>query len=304
MSATLEKPTIVICDPEGQESVPDAGAFRIIDNPRLANAKRYHNVFVLTTFTSLEPIAAFVSAVNRRNQLRALFVRYDVDASWLPQMFEFAKLRTMRNTIAHSGFIVPHRVLHAWQLGAQNELIADARLIGDTLYVLSCEPESYKVPIENIVPLCNLSADERGSFQIADDGSYIHWPAHDVHLDLDSLLETIDSGRRAKAEKIKRSYGQHYGAAIARLRREHGLTQTDVGGLSDREVRRIEAKGEVTTDSLKILAAAHRMQVSEYMDALAILSSQGSVVRDQAPASESRMVPTVPAARARVGRKK
>ncbi|OLE70683.1 MAG: hypothetical protein AUI36_03535 [Cyanobacteria bacterium 13_1_40CM_2_61_4] len=272
MSATVEKPTVVICDPEGPESVPSSGAFRIIDNPRLANAKHYHNVFILTTVTCLEPIADFVSAVNRRNQLRALFVRYEVDASWLPQMFEFAKLRTMRNTFAHSGFTLPNRVLRAWQLGAQNELIADARVVGDALYVMSCEPESYKIPFESVPALRDLPTDERSNFQIPDDGSYIHWPAQDVHMDLDSLLTAVDPERRAKAERIKRSYGRQYGAAISRLRKERGMKQTDIEGLSDREVRRIETDGDVTTDSLKKLAAAHTMDLAQYLDTLAKLS--------------------------------
>jgi hypothetical protein len=274
MSAPLGKPTVVICDPEGSASVPDAGAFRIVDNPRPANAGRYHNVFVLANETCLAPIAEFVSAVNRRNQLRALFVRYEADASWLPQVFEFAKLRTMRNTYAHTDFTVPRRVLSAWKRGTQNELIADARVMGDALYVLSCEPESYRIPFENVTPLRNLPANERGKFRIADDGSYVHWPAQDVHMDLDALLTAVDPERKAKAERSKRSYGQRYGAAIARLRNERGLNQTDVRGLSDREVRRIEAKGEVTADSLKKLAAAHGMELSEYMNALAQASTE------------------------------
>ncbi len=274
MTATAGKIrlTLIKRDPKAPSSVPGGHSIRVVGGARPDVAANWHNLFVLVTATGLGDVAKLVSAANKRNHLRGLFVRYDVGPEWLPQMFEMANLRTMRNTFFHSDFKLPWRVLRAWQMGAQEELIADARVIGDEILVVSCEPETYRVPFASVPALRKMPIAERGDFRLADDGSYLHWPTQDIHLDLDALLVAIDPERRKKAEKIKHAYGQRYGEAIARLRSETGLRQSDIPGLSEREVRRIESDGQATVDSLRKLATAHRMKLSEYLDRLATLA--------------------------------
>lgn len=289
MTTTLEKPDLTLLkrDPKAPSSVPGGRAIRVVTEPRLDIATGWHNLFVLATATCLGDVAEFVSTANKRNQLRALFVRCDVDPAWLPQMFELANLRTMRNTIVHSDFQVPWRVLRAWQAGAQGELIADARVVGNDLFVVSCEPETYRIPFASVPALRKMPVAERANFRMAEDGSYLHWPAQDVHLDLASLLVAIEPERKARAERVKRAYGERYGEAIARLRSDRGLRQGDIDGLSEREVRRIESGGQATVDSLRKLAAAHRMELAKYLNEVASLVGGPSVVADRAGASES-----------------
>jgi transcriptional regulator with XRE-family HTH domain len=56
---------------------------------------------------------------------------------------------------------------------------------------------------------------------------------------------------------------------IAKLRTAKGLKQSEITGLSERQVRRIE-KGEGTTyESLRRLAAAHDMDTSDYLRKIA-----------------------------------
>lgn len=274
VTTTLEKThsTLLVRDPEAPSLMPAWPTLTIVREPKQEIAARKRNLFVLTTATNLGEVARFVSTANKRNQLRALFVRCDVNAEWLPQMFELAKLRTMRNTLVHSNFKVPWRVLRAWQMGAQEELIADAEIVGDNLFVTSCEPTTYRVPIGSVPALGRIPVSERKDFRVADDGSYLAWPTQDIHLDLDSLLVGIEPERRMRAERVKRAYGRSYGEAIARLRHETGLRQEDIPGLSDREVRRIEGEGEVTVDSLRKLALAHNMDLSEYLNEVAKLA--------------------------------
>lgn len=279
MTMPGEKPrlTLLVRDPEARANVPSGPALRIISKPDLTVAAHRPNLFVLATASCLEDVAQFVTTANKRNQLRALFVRFDSDPSWLPRMFELANLRTMRNTIVHSDFKVPNRILFAWQAGAQGELIADARVFGEDLIIVSCEPNTYAIPFASISALDEIPVQERGDFRLADDGSYLHWPGQDIHLDLDSLLIEIQPERRARAEKVKRAHGKVYGEAIARLRSESGLRQGDIAGLSEREVRRIESSGQVTVDSLRKLAAAHRLKLSEYLDRLAEITHVSSI---------------------------
>ena len=290
MTTTVQKQlTLLRHDPKAPSSVPGGHSIRIVDEPKLNIATHGNNLFVLTTATCLVEVAKFVSTANRRNQLRALFVRCDVDAAWLPQMFELANLRTMRNTIVHSDFRVPWRVLLAWQAGAQRELIADARISGDEIFVVSCEPEIYRIPVASIPALRKMPVGERSNFRLAEDGSYLHWPAQDVHLDLDALLTAIDPERRKRADKVKRAYGQHYGEAVASLRVGKGLRQDDIAGLSDREVRRIERGGQATINSFQRLAAAHKMGLSEYLNEVAALAGgpEAKIVEDRSLGARS-----------------
>jgi hypothetical protein len=276
MTTILAKPglTLLKGDPEAPPSLPSGQNIRVVAKPTAEIAAHGHNLFVLTTATLLGNVSAFVSAANKRNQLRALFVRYDMGPEWVPQMFELANLRTMRNTIIHSDFQVPSRILRAWQANAQEELIADAKVAGEDLFIVSCEPETYRVPFASVPTLRRMPVEERSNFRLAADGSYLHWPVQDIHLDLDALLVAIEPERRSRAEKVKRAYGRRYGEAIARLRTQTGLRQSDIEGLSEREVRRIESGGEATVDSLRKLAAAHQMDLPAYLDKIAVLAHE------------------------------
>jgi transcriptional regulator with XRE-family HTH domain len=78
---------------------------------------------------------------------------------------------------------------------------------------------------------------------------------------------------RARAEAAKALHSGRYGPAIAKLRLRIGLQQSQIAGLSERQVRRIE-KGECTTyESLRRLASAHRMDLQSYLRELAAHAS-------------------------------
>jgi len=56
---------------------------------------------------------------------------------------------------------------------------------------------------------------------------------------------------------------RRHGAAIARLRVATGLKQSEIQGLSERQVRRIEKGQGTTQEALRRLAAAHRMSLEK-----------------------------------------
>jgi hypothetical protein len=224
---------------------------------------------VLCSALHLPEAAKFVSEMNREHRLQALFVRTDVDPAWLPQMLERAGLRSIRNMLAHSNSLVPHRVLSAWQYNAQSELIADAMVADDRLIVVSCEPKTYEIRFDQMPALKKIAPKQRCSFEIAEDGSFIRWPSADIHLDLDALRTVTDPAWGKRALRIRRDHGREYGAAIAALRKDRGLRQTDIPGLSERQLRRIEESGAVSVRTMEQLAGAHGMTLADYLDALA-----------------------------------
>ncbi len=229
------------------------------------------NIFVMVAASRLTEVAEFVKDANRRHHLRGLLVHADLDERWIGQMLDRAQLRTLRNLLVHRGGEQPSRVLNAWRIGAQTELIADAVALPESLLALSCAMERLEVPWSEIPPLADLECDQRGAFEISSDGSYIHWPESDVHLDLEALRVVVDPEAKERARLDRLRHAQRFGEAVVALRKAKGLRQQDIEGVTDRQMRRIEA-GEVfpRLATLDKLAAAHAMTRAAYLDELAL----------------------------------
>ncbi len=243
--------------------------FHILRSPDQQSAGTARNVFVLVSATELPSVARFISTVNRRNQLRALLVREDVEPGAILQMFDRAHLKMVRNTILHPDDSVPKRLLTAWAHDAQDQLIAKASVSEDRLFVLSCALKQYEVAFDGMSALKSMSREDRQKFTVADDGSYIHWPGPDIHLDLEAIRTAIDPKARAKALAAKMRHDARYGQAIARVRLAHGLRQSDIAGLSERQVRRIEKGEGATPEALRRLAAGHQLDLDVYLKEIA-----------------------------------
>jgi len=158
------------------------------------------------------------------------------------------------------------RLLLAQANGAEDLLIASADLVGDTLEVWSCEPKLYRIPISAFPSLLRLPKRSRGWFEVSPSGSRLHWPDGDVDLDLEAMRSAIDPRRIREQQASYFAEADRYGAAIRRLREEKGLRQTDIPGLTDRTLRRVE-RGLVfpRVETIKKLASAHDLTPNEYM---------------------------------------
>ena len=253
-------------DERARDAVPQTAAFHLV---RRLRASTVRSLFVFYSAVQLPQVSNLVSAVNRRNQLLALFLWQDADLKWLPQPLERANLRAVRNLFVHTSLELPKRVLTAWQHGAEEQLIARAMVADDRLFVTSCVPETSEIEVDRIPALRQIPRRERSDFVVSDDGSYIHWPSGDVHLSLDTIRRLLDPryGERCDAARIAR--GRSWGVAVATLRKHCGLRQSDIVGLSERQVRRIENGEHTSVSALKKLAATHDMELSAYLDAVA-----------------------------------
>ncbi len=162
------------------------------------------------------------------------------------------------------------RLILARRNHAEKALIASAAIEDDKLVVWSCEPIRYVVPVAELHALADLDADALLRFEVSASGSRIRWPEADIDLNLDTVREHADPAVKAAHESKARREASRYASAIRALRVERGIKQTEVSGLSEREVRRIES-GETVPhiESLRKLAAAHEMIVDEYMAVLA-----------------------------------
>lgn len=154
--------------------------------------------------------------------------------------------------------------------GAQHALIANAVALPERLLVTTCAMENVSVPWDALPALARLPVGERDQFQVEEFGSYLHWPAADVHLDVEALRVAVDPVWKAQATAALRAHNERLGRAMRALREDAGLDQRAIVGLSERQVRRVE-KGEVQprVSTYEAFAAAHQMALAAYLDAVA-----------------------------------
>lgn len=162
------------------------------------------------------------------------------------------------------------RMVRARLAGAESKLIASVQVDGDRLVIWSCEPKRYVAVASEIPVLAELDAKQLKSFSLNDSGSRLHWEANDIDLDLDAIRYYADPVARKTQDRARRDEAAKYAGAIRSFRDESGLKQTDIAGLTERQVRRVEQGESIPRSStLTKLAAAHRCTLDRYLEELA-----------------------------------
>lgn len=160
---------------------------------------------------------------------------------------------------------VVRRLLVASLRGEPRLGIVDAYVVGDSLVVLTGDFELRSFPIGRVPALDALTPAERNAFEIDADGSYLHWPAHDLHLGVSQLLQAADPAYLIDIE-IERNSTDFSGRALRSIREERGLRQSDIPGLSERQVRRIEdGVSRLRPASARSFADALELTVAELL---------------------------------------
>jgi hypothetical protein len=229
----------------------------------------HQNLFITVPASGLSEVSNVVRQANEKNLLKALFIREDISAEWLPQMLGLADLKMRRNMLVHSNedWKTPLRVMRAWRMGSQHDLIARAEVSGDVLMLLDCALEPFEIRFDQIPALKKIPEADRKQFTLSDSGSYIHWKSGDVHLDMDAFRYATDESWRKKMDLESLTHNKKFGKAIAQLRKNHQLDKTDIHSVSDRQLRRIENEGaRPTIATLTALAEAHNMTLQSYLN--------------------------------------
>ena len=225
------------------------------------------NVMLVLKASQLAEFSGFIREMNAKNYLKGLFIRPDIKTELLPKVMHESGVSTLKQTVILSHPETLWRVLNAWSLGAPEKLIADASAADGTLFVASCSFSFYRVRFKDLKSLRQVAPENHTVFNIDEDGSYIHWPEEDIHLDIDTLEYNTNEKYRKKADILKLQYHQHFGRFLKSLRKKAGLRQSDVPDLSARQIRRIE-NGEtpVTVGALEKIAAALGLTIEGLLD--------------------------------------
>lgn len=166
------------------------------------------------------------------------------------------------------------RILAAWQTGASEQLIAKATVLEDSLLVTDCALQTWEIPFQQLPILAKLSPENRGEFEIDEDGSYLYWPSDDIHMDMEALRAIVDPELRVRLRAERAIYDQKFGEAVAAVRKAHHIKETDIPGISSHQIRCIEKGEHPKLETLRKLSQAHGLTVNEYMEEIAANLSQ------------------------------
>lgn len=157
--------------------------------------------------------------------------------------------------------------------------IVDAWLESEQLVLLSASFERMTVPLEKLAPILGEKKGQIEGFEIDEDGRFLFWPHADVHIGLEQFRQIIDPSTELAAKQRSEAFNRRYGAAIRSLREDKGVKQSNLTGVTDRHLRRIEHGEQAASKvTLQSLAAAVDMSLE------ACLKELASRVSTRAPA--------------------
>ena len=180
------------------------------------------------------------------------------------------RLHIARDLLPNDTLPIVHRAIAGMATGSERVRIVDAWVEGDNLVVLPPSFDRLTIPVKDLQRYIPLHGQPFRDFEIDEDGSYLYWPAVDVHLGWEQLQGIVDPTLLVSAQKESAAFRTRYGDAIRSLRESCGLRQSDVERIAERHLRRIE-RGEIapSSRSLKALATGHGMRPDKYMAEIA-----------------------------------
>ncbi len=162
------------------------------------------------------------------------------------------------------------RLYASLETSEEQDRIFDATIENDTLRVVSPKFVRLEVPISKIPQFKTAKPAKVHNFEIDEDGSFIYWPDVDLHLGWRQLQQLINPQAALKASQKSEEFNKLYGKAVQKMREAKGLKPSNISGISEKQLRRIE-KGEcrLTSNAIEALSIAHGLEPNEYMQKLA-----------------------------------
>ncbi len=252
----------------------DYSSWEDIEWPRL-NRRKKTRLLVVSEIADLPVHQATVSQkIIRRDSRYLLFTGGMRPEAWSSRVPQLNIRDTQRLHVASvntqpeiKGLI--SRVIRGL-VSAESDRIVHGWWEGTDFVVMSPQFKRLRIPLSKLEKFIGKNRRRITSCTIDVDGSYIYWRHADVHLGWTQFLHLYNPVEAMAAKARHKSFNQEYGAAIKEVREESDLRQSDIDGLTARQVGRIE-KGECRAmhSALSKLAKAHGVRMSEYLDLLA-----------------------------------
>jgi len=164
--------------------------------------------------------------------------------------------------------LIVKRLIIALKRPAPWEGILDAYVLEDSLVVVLGDMSVRQIPIRRLPRVGEFEPAEFRRFEIDSAGSYLYWPHHDVHMGPSQMLQAVDPMYLADVE-IRRYEMARVSLALLDMRNDRQLKQTEIPGLSERHVRRLEREQiRLTVKAAARFASAFGLTQSEFLDEL------------------------------------
>ena len=176
------------------------------------------------------------------------------------------------------------RLVIALKRPAPWEGILDAYVLEDSLVVVLGDMSVREFPIGRLPQVRRFEPAVLSRFVIDSAGSYLYWPDRDVHMGPSQMLQAVDPMYLSDVE-IRRYQMENVSQALLDMRNDRQLKQTEIPGLSERHVRRLEKEGvRLTVEAATRFASAFGLTLSEFLDELSerITALRGVVSLDRA----------------------
>lgn len=159
------------------------------------------------------------------------------------------------------------RLLHSWKIQAQDDLIADFKVVGKDFYLVGCNLRELQGSLEEFKVFKDVKdVNKLSNFEIDEHGSFITWPELDIDLDFSSFRLKFENGFKEKLQIEKLDRMSRLGEKMKKLRKNKELSQTDFEEISPKTIGRYE-RGEtsVSTKNLNKIAKTLGFSVDEYI---------------------------------------
>lgn len=164
--------------------------------------------------------------------------------------------------------LVVKRLIIALKRPVPWEGILDAYVLEGSLVLVLGDMSVREFPIKELPRVGCLVPGVLNNFTIDSAGSYLYWPDRDVHMGPSQMLQAVDPMYLADVE-IRRYEMENVSQAIEDMRHIRQLKQTEIRGLSERHVRRLEKeKVRLTVDAATKFANAFGLSLSGFLDEL------------------------------------
>ncbi len=163
---------------------------------------------------------------------------------------------------------VVKRLVIALNRPASWEGILDAYVLKDTLVVVLGDMSAREFPIKRLPRVRRFASAVVGRFVIDSSGSFLHWPEHDVHMGPSQMFQAVDPMYLYDVE-IRRYETANLSQALMDMRNDRQLKQTEIPGLSERHIRRLEKEMiQLTGEAAAKVASAFGLTLPEFLDEL------------------------------------
>jgi len=164
--------------------------------------------------------------------------------------------------------LVVKRLIIALKRPAPWEGILDAYVLERILVLVLGDMSVREFPIKELPRVGRFVPKVLNNFNIDSAGSYLYWPDQDVHMGPSQMLQAVDPMYLADVE-IRRYQMENVSQALLDMRNARQLKQTEIPGLSERHVRRLEKeKVRLTVDAANRFASAFGLSLSGFFDEL------------------------------------